>query len=126
MYTTFIKTKQIYNSYGIETNGIIFLGHGGNRVDLNENDILEKWANSFYIYLDGDTLVFSDLTEMINLEMNNNIILGFVDNSYKKAKQFGINTNKYITCGVILINLKKMRKENTIYISLLNIYKVPL
>jgi lipopolysaccharide biosynthesis glycosyltransferase len=64
------------------------------------------------IYLDGDTLVFSDLTEMINLEMNNNIILGFVDNSYKKAKQFGIKTNKYITCGVILINLKKMRKEN--------------
>jgi hypothetical protein len=58
--------------------------------------------------------------------MNNNIILGFVDNSYKKAKQFGIKTNKYITCGVILINLKKMRKENTIYISLLNIYKIPL
>ena len=24
MYTTFIKTKQIYNLYGIETNGIIF------------------------------------------------------------------------------------------------------
>jgi len=64
------------------------------------------------IYLDGDTLVFTDLTEMINLEMNNNIVLGFVDNSYKKAEIFGIKTLKYITSGVILIDLKKMREEN--------------
>lgn len=64
------------------------------------------------IYLDGDTLVFTDLTEMINLDMNNNIILGFVDHSYKKAEKFGIKTYKYITCGVLLINLKKIRKEN--------------
>ena len=64
------------------------------------------------IYLDGDTLIFTDLTEMINLEMNKNIILGFVDNSYKKAEQFGIRTYKYVTSGVLLINLKKMRKEN--------------
>ena len=49
---------------------------------------------------------------MINLEMNNNIILGFVDNAYKRAEKFGIKTYKYITCGVLLINLKKMRKEN--------------
>ena len=70
------------------------------------------------IYLDGDTLVFTDLTEMINLEMNNNVILGFVDHSYKKAEKFGIKTYKYITCGVLLIivnaefNLKKIREEN--------------
>jgi len=64
------------------------------------------------IYLDGDTLVLKDLTEMINLDMNNNIILGFVDHSYKKAEKFGIKTYKYITSGVLLINLKKMRKEN--------------
>ena len=63
------------------------------------------------IYLDGDTLVFTDLSEMINLQMKNNIILGFVDDSYKKAKKFHINTYKYITCGVLLMNLKKMRKE---------------
>lgn len=64
------------------------------------------------IYLDGDTIIFTDLTEMINLEMNNNIILGFVDNSYKNAEEFGITTYKYVTSGVLLINLKKMRKEN--------------
>ena len=64
------------------------------------------------IYLDGDTLVLKDLTKMINLEMNNNIILGFVDDSYKKARKYGIKTYKYITSGVLLIDLKKMRKEN--------------
>ena len=64
------------------------------------------------IYLDGDTITFTDLTEMINLEMNNNIVLGFVDNSYKNAEAFGIKTYKYVTSGVLLINLKKMRKEN--------------
>ena len=63
------------------------------------------------IYLDGDTMVLKDLSEMINLKMNNNLILGFVDNSYKKAEVFGIKTYKYITSGVLLINLKKMRKE---------------
>jgi lipopolysaccharide biosynthesis glycosyltransferase len=44
------------------------------------------------IYLDGDTLVFHDLTEMFNLEMNNNIILGFVDGNLKRAEKFGIKT----------------------------------
>ena len=64
------------------------------------------------IYLDGDTLVFTDLNEMYNLNMKDNIILGFVDHSYKKAEKFGVKTYKYITCGVLLINLKKMREEN--------------
>ena len=64
------------------------------------------------IYLDGDTLIYDDLSEMYNLEMENNIILGFVDNSYKKAEEFGIQTYKYIVSGVLLINLKKIRKEN--------------
>ena len=64
------------------------------------------------IFLDGDTFVLTDLTEMINLEMNNSIILGFVDNSYKEAEKFGIKTYKYITCGILLINLKEIRKES--------------
>ena len=64
------------------------------------------------IYLDGDTLIYTDLSEMYNLDMENNIILGFVDNSYKKAEEFGIKTYKYIVAGVLLINLKKIRKEN--------------
>ena len=32
--------------------------------------------------------------------------------NYKKAEEFGIKTYKYIVSGVLLINLKKIRKEN--------------
>lgn len=64
------------------------------------------------IYLDGDTLIFKDLTEMINLRMNNNVVLGFVDDGYRKAEPFGIKTFKYVTGGVLLMNLRKIRREN--------------
>ena len=64
------------------------------------------------IYLDGDTIIYTDLTEMFNLEMGNNVMLGFVDNSYQKAEEFGIRTYKYIVSGVLLINLKTIRREN--------------
>ena len=64
------------------------------------------------IYLDGDTLVLNDLTELSNLDMKNNSVLGFVDNSYEKCQNFGIKTYKYVTSGVLLIDLKEMRKEN--------------
>ena len=64
------------------------------------------------IYLDGDTLIYTDLTEMFNLEMGKNVMLGFVDNAYDKAKKFGIKTYKYIVSGILLINLKTIRREN--------------
>lgn len=63
------------------------------------------------IYLDGDTIVLEDLTEMINLNMSNNTILGFVDNSFYLAEDFGIKTYNYVTTGVLLINLENIRKE---------------
>ena len=64
------------------------------------------------IYLDGDTIVLSDLTEMINLDMNNNVIMGFIDNAHYLAEDFGIKTFKYVTSGVLLINIEAMKKEN--------------
>ena len=63
------------------------------------------------IYLDGDTIVLTDLTELINLNMKNNTILGFVDNSFYLSEDFGIKTYNYITSGVMLINLENIRKE---------------
>ena len=48
---------------------------------------------------------------MFNLKMNNSIILGFADNNYKNAENFGIKTYTYITSGVLLLDLKKMRGE---------------
>ena len=64
------------------------------------------------IYLDGDTIILTDLFEMINLDMKNKIVMGFLDNAFRFAKSFGIKTYKYITAGVILLNLKEIRKNN--------------
>ena len=67
------------------------------------------------IYLDGDTITLTDLSEMINLNMKNNIMMGFIDDSYDYAKFFGIKTYKYINVGVLLINLLAMKNENITY-----------
>ena len=65
------------------------------------------------IYLDGDTIALIDLSELINLNMDNKIIMGFIDDGYNYTNIYGIKTSsKYITAGVLLINLKSMRNEN--------------
>ena len=64
------------------------------------------------IYLDGDTLVFTDLTEMINLEMNNGIILDLLIMLIKKQKYMESKHINILLLGILLINLKEMRKEN--------------
>ena len=49
MYNTFIKTKQMFNFYGIEVNGVI-LARGNGQIISNETE--EKWASSFFAYSD--------------------------------------------------------------------------
>ncbi len=62
------------------------------------------------IYLDGDTLIFEDLTEMINLNMKDKYVLGFPDIYIDALLMFGIYKFKYICVGVILIDLESLRK----------------
>ena len=63
------------------------------------------------IHLDGDTLVFSDLEEMYNLNFNDNYILGIYDYFSGGVDYLGIKSNIYINSGVILLNLKKIRED---------------
>ena len=49
MYITFIKTKQMFNFYDIEVNGVIFTRGNGHVIS---NEIEEKRASSFYSYSD--------------------------------------------------------------------------
>lgn len=60
------------------------------------------------IYLDSDTIVFKDLTKFYNLNFNGKIILGQVTGN-NKSKQ---NHIYHINCGILLLNLKGMRKIN--------------
>ena len=62
--------------------------------------------------MDGDCLILTDLNEMYNLDFNNNYILGFYDVISNGVDYLGLKTNIYINCGVILLNLKKLRDDN--------------
>ena len=50
MYKVFIKTKQMFNIYGIEVNGAILRRGTG---QIMSNDTEEKWVSSFYGYSDS-------------------------------------------------------------------------
>jgi lipopolysaccharide biosynthesis glycosyltransferase len=64
------------------------------------------------LHLDGDTLTFSDLNELYNVDFNDNYILGFYDYWSWGIDYLGIKSKIYINSGVILLNLKKIREEN--------------
>ena len=72
------------------------------------------------IYIDGDALTLKDLNDMYNLDFNNNYILGFLDVLSNGVDYLGLKSEKYINCGVVLLNLEKIRKYNKIY-DLLNV-----
>ena len=62
------------------------------------------------IYLDVDTMVHKDLTEMYNIDMGNYYYMGFPDHDLTFRKFNG--TRNFINSGVMLINLKKLREVN--------------
>ena len=64
------------------------------------------------IYLDGDTLIFEDLTELINIDMKDNYFYGFLDERVNSLLRFGIKNPVVLCCGVLLINLEALRKNN--------------
>ena len=67
------------------------------------------------IYIDGDCLVFDDLTDMYNIDMNDNLFMGQADDSAffeYYSKKLNTNFEKYICAGVMLMNLKKLREFN--------------
>ena len=67
------------------------------------------------IHLVGDTLIFKDLYEMYNLNLNDNYILGLYEINSNGLDYLGLNSSIYINAGVALLNLKKMRKGKKIF-----------
>ena len=66
------------------------------------------------IYLDGDTLIFIDLKEMYDIDMDNYYYKGFLD--YLRDTFIPKNT-LYICSGVLLINLEELRKDDIVNIT---------
>lgn len=65
------------------------------------------------IYLDGDTLIYKDLTSMYNINMDYLYFRGIreVPASYEK----NIDKSSYICAGVMLINIELLRKEKVFH-----------
>ncbi len=72
------------------------------------------------IYVDGDTIIRKDLTDMFNnIDMNNYYIAGIRDmntviNQHSKHHEtLGIpDLNSYVCSGVLIMNLEKLRNDN--------------
>ena len=72
------------------------------------------------LYLDCDTVMLGDVSELYNYELGNNLIGAVADSAVAAVPEFqkytkqvlGIDGNKYFNSGVILMNLKQFRAEN--------------
>ena len=64
------------------------------------------------IYLDSDTLIFKDLSEMFNLPFNDNYILGYPFHTPWMVTINGKHPKIYVNAGVLLININKIRNDN--------------
>ena len=64
------------------------------------------------IWLDGDTLVFEDLSDLIKIDMKGNYVLGFPDSFVEHMETFGLKNSTMICAGVLLIDLEGLRKNN--------------
>ena len=83
------------------------------------------------IYIDSDTVLNADITELFNIDLKNNLIGGCIDKSVIDTpfadyfeEYVGISRHKYINSGVLLMNMKKLREIEfeTHFLYLLNKY----
>ena len=102
-----LNKKCKFNFYNVGNN---FKGwiHGRNRsvasfYRIILGEIIEKVDK--IIYLDGDTLIYNDLSEMYKLNMKNLYFRGIGEIIKKYFKK-----NKFICAGVMLMNLKLIKK----------------
>ena len=92
-----------------------------------KNDWTSTWPPSMYyrlkaasvlsgidkcVYIDGDTLIVKDLSELFNINLEENYIGGILDIRSTRSFKNGICCNNYINSGVALLNLKKIREDD--------------
>jgi len=83
--------------------------------------LLHKYITDFdiCIWLDSDTVICSDVSELVSYDIKENYIAGVKASSYqlinpdKHCKRLGIPSVKsYINSGVLIMNLKKLREDS--------------
>ena len=71
------------------------------------------------IYLDADMVILDDVAKLFEMEMENNMLIATTDMVVNESKSFreyskvalGLEPEKYINSGMLVMNLREMRKE---------------
>ena len=105
--------KSLMNQYSSNIE-MIFYNMTNNFINLNNKRFTQATYYRILIpiltnidrilYLDADTLVLKDLTEMYEVEFNDNYVLGTLDYLTSGIDYLGIKSKKYINAGVLLLN----------------------
>ena len=84
------------------------------------------------LYIDSDIIVPSDISELLSIDLEGNIIAACCDHSIKGVPEFvyyienyvGVPIDEYINSGVLLMDLKMMREKHFSeeFLRLLNTY----
>ena len=74
------------------------------------------------LFLDGDTLIYKDLNDLYNYNIDGKFYVGMLENGDFNAIYYKKKFDNYINTGVILCNLEELRKGN-ISEKYLNFYK---
>lgn len=72
------------------------------------------------LYLDCDIVVLGDISHLYNIDLEDNLVAGVLEHfilnspvfSYYTKNAVGIDSDKYINAGIMLINLKKFREQH--------------
>ena len=64
------------------------------------------------LYIDSDTLVQQDLSELFSINLQGNSMGCVLDSGCLYSNRFANYSEKYFNSGVMLMDLKKMREEN--------------
>ena len=66
------------------------------------------------IWIDGDTMTYTDLKELFDLDMKNFYFKGILDETPEAIDHITFENDHAICAGIMLINLKELRKDNMI------------
>lgn len=121
------KLKEFVESYGQKID-IIEIGDLGKYIDFDFDTtgwnsivlarlVLDKLLPSTVdrvLYLDGDTIVRGDLRDLYDTDMGKSVIGASIEPTANKKHKTSLDIEgAYYNAGVLLINMKKWRKEKT-------------
>ena len=88
------------------------------------------------MYIDSDTILRGDIGQLFDMELGDNVVMAMVDPKVKAIKEFrdyvdvavGVPHSEYVNDGVMLMDLKKMRKMKYLstLVELINKYDADL